>query len=72
LKCDWCLTECALTVKDCQQPKKEKKPQGCFKCGKEGHIAIGCRTPQQIKIRSSQKENKEDEENQKNFVEGSE
>ena len=59
-------------AKDCQQPKKEKKPQECFKCGKEGHIAIGCRIPQQIKIRSSQKEDKEDEEDQKNFVEGSE
>jgi len=25
--------------KDCRQPKKEKKPQGCFKCGKEGVIS---------------------------------
>ena len=25
-------------AKDCKQPKKEKKRQGCFKYGKEGHI----------------------------------
>jgi len=52
-----------------RQPKKEKKPQGYFKCGKEGHIAIGCRAPQQMKTRSSQKEDSEDEE-QKDFVKG--
>jgi len=32
-------------TKDYWQPKKEKKPQGYFKCGKEEHITIGCRTP---------------------------
>jgi len=54
-------------AKDYQQPKKEKKPQGCFKCGKKGHIAIGYRAPQQIKTRSSQNsDNKE----QKGFVKG--
>ena len=58
-------------AKDCQQPKKEKKPQGCFKCSKEGHIAIGCRASQQMKTRSSQKEDSDNEE-QKGFVEGSE
>jgi len=58
-------------VKDCRQPKKKKKPQGCFKCSKEGHIAIGCRASQ-MKIRSSQKEDLEDEEDQKGFVKGSE
>jgi len=56
-------------AKDCRQPKKEKKPQGCFKCGKEGHIAIGCRTPQQMKTRSSQQEDSDNEE-QKGFVKG--
>jgi len=30
-------------AKDCRQQKREKKPQGCFKCGKEEHIAIGCK-----------------------------
>ena len=30
-------------AKDYKQPKKEKKPQGCFKCEKEEHITIGCR-----------------------------
>ena len=58
-------------AKDCQQPKKEKKPQGCFKCGKEGHIAIECRISQQMKTRSSQQENSDNEE-QKSFVEDSE
>jgi len=33
-------------AKDCKQPMKEKKPQGCFTCGKEEHIAIECRIPQ--------------------------
>ena len=56
-------------TKDCRQPKKEKKPQGCFKCGKEEHIAIGCRTPQQMKTRSSQQEDSDNEE-QKGFVKG--
>jgi len=56
-------------AKDCRQPKKEKKPQGCFKCGKEGHIAIGCRASQQMKTRSSQQEDSDNEE-QKGFVEG--
>jgi len=56
-------------AKDCQQPKREKKPQGCFKCGKEGHIAIGCRAPQQMKTRSSQQEDSDNEE-QKGFVKG--
>ena len=58
-------------AKDCQQPKKEKKPQGCFKYGKEGHIAIGCRAPQQIKTRNLQQENSDNRE-QKSFVKGSE
>jgi len=58
-------------AKDCRQSKKEKKPQGYFKCGKEGHITIGYRVPQQMKIRSSQKEDSKDEEDQKGFVEGS-
>jgi len=58
-------------AKDCRQPKKEKKPQGYFKCGKEGHIAIGYRAPQQIKTRSSQQEDSDNEE-QKGFVKGSE
>jgi len=56
-------------VKDCRQPKKEKKPQGCFKYNKEGHIAIGCRAPQQMKTRSSQQEDSDNGE-QKGFVEG--
>ena len=56
-------------AKDCQQLKKEKKPQECFKCSKEGHIAIGCRASQQMKTRSSQKEDSDNEE-QKGFVEG--
>jgi len=56
-------------AKDCQQPKKEKKPQGYFKCGKEEHIAIGYRAPQQMKTRSSQQEDSENKE-QKGFVEG--
>jgi len=58
-------------AKDCQQPKKEKKPQGCFKYGKEEHIAIGCRAPQQIKTRNLQQENSDNRE-QKGFVKGSE
>ena len=58
-------------AKDCQQPKKEKKPQECFKCGKEGYIAIGCRAPQQIKTRSSQQGDSDNEE-QKSFIKGSE
>jgi len=58
-------------AKDCRQPKKEKKSQGCFKYGKEGHIAIGCRAPQQMKTRSSQQGDSDDEE-QKSFVKGSE
>jgi len=57
------------TAKDCRQPKKEKKLQGCFKCGKEGHIAIGCRAPQQMKTRSSQQGDSDDKE-QKGFVKG--
>jgi len=32
-------------AKDCRQPKKEKKIQEYFKCGKEEHIAIGYRAP---------------------------
>jgi len=56
-------------AKDCRQPKKEKKPQECFKCGKEGHIVIGYRASQQMKTRSSQQENSDDEE-QKGFIEG--
>jgi len=32
-------------AKDYRQPKKEKKPQGCFKYGKEKYIAIGCKAP---------------------------
>ena len=56
-------------AKDCRQLKKKKKSQEYFKYGKEEHIAIECRAPQ-IKIRSSQKENLEDKENQKSFVEG--
>jgi len=56
-------------AKDCQQPKKEKKPQECFKCGKEGYIVIGCRAPQQMKTRSLQQEDSDNEE-QKGFVKG--
>jgi len=55
-------------AKNCKQPKKEKKPQGCFKCGKKGHIAIGYRASQQIKTRSSQ-QGDSDNEKQKSFVE---
>jgi len=58
-------------AKDCRQPKKEKKQQGCFKYGKEGHIAIEYRAPQQMKTRSSQQGDSDNEE-QKNFVEDSE
>ena len=56
-------------AKDCRQLKKEKKPQGCFKCSKEGYIAIECRAPQQMKTRSSQQEDSDDEE-QKSFIKG--
>ena len=55
-------------AKNCKQPKKEKKSQGYFKYSKKGHIAIGYRASQQIKIRSSQQENS-DNEKQKSFVE---
>jgi len=48
----------------------KKKTQGCFKCEKEGHIIIRCRVPQQIKIRSSQREDSDDKENQKGFTKG--
>ena len=58
-------------AKNCKQPKKEKKPQECFKCSKEGHIAIKYRVSQQMKTRSSQKGNLDNEE-QKGFVKGSE
>jgi len=56
-------------AKDCRQPRKGKKPQGCFKCGKEGHNAIGYRAPQQMKTRSSQQKDLDDEK-QKGFVKG--
>jgi len=49
-------------AKDCRQPKKEKKQQECFKCGKEGYIAIGCRAPQQMKTRSAQQGDSDNEE----------
>ena len=58
-------------AKNCRQPKKEKKSQGCFKYGKEGHIAIGCRVPQQMKTRSSQQKDSNNEK-QKGFIEVSE
>jgi len=56
-------------AKDCQQTKKKKKLQGYFKCGKEGHIAIECRAPQQMKTRSSQQGDSDNEE-KKGFVKG--
>jgi len=47
-----CKTKCynynkfGYIAKNCRQPKKEKKPQGYFKCSKEGYVTIGYRVSQ--------------------------
>jgi len=53
--------------------KEEKKMRKYYKCDKVEHLAKNCRSEQKMKNRSIQKESdKEDNNKQESFIEGSE
>ena len=51
-------------VKECQKPRK------CYKCDKIGHLAKYCRSEQKMKIKSTQEESNNNNEESLSFVEG--
>ena len=60
-------------AKECQKPKKNKETRKCYKCDRVGHLAKDCRSEQKMKIRGIQEESdKEDNDKEESFVEGSE
>ena len=51
-------------IKECQKPRK------CYKCDKIGHLAKYCRSEQKMKIKSTQEESNNNNEESLSFVEG--
>ena len=60
-------------AKECQKPRKDKEMRKCYKCNRIGYLAKDCRLGQKMKIKSTQEENDEENDNNKeDFVKGSE
>ena len=60
-------------AKECWKPRKDKEMRKCYKCDRIGHMAKDYRSEQKMKIRSTQEENnKENDNNEEDFVKGSE
>jgi len=58
-------------AKECQKLRKNKKTRKCYKCDRIQHLEKDCRLGHKMKIRSTQEE-KGDDNNEENFVKGSE
>ena len=60
-------------AKKCWKPRKDKEMRKFYKCNRIVHLAKDCRLGQKMKIRSTQEENdKENDNNEEDFVKGSE
>jgi len=60
-------------AKECRRLKKDKETRRYYKCDKVGYLAKDCRSAQKMKIRRSQEDSDDEDNNKKKgFVEDSE